>query len=102
MILRYSIANRTGRFKKKSAYDRELEAYGKIYEKAEAKYKRQLRKDPEVRPEDFGLSSKMFDTLSPDTKSGRPSVRQIRQRTAELKEFTMHQVNYTINDEHVT
>lgn len=74
--------------KKKSAYDRELEAYDKMYEKAEAKYKRQLRKDPEVRPEDFGLSSKMFDTLSPDTKSGRPSVRQIRQRTAELKEFT--------------
>ena len=57
-------------------------------EKAEAKYKRQLRKDPEITPEAFGLSSTMFDILKPEGKRGKPSVRQIRSKTEQLTEYT--------------
>lgn len=74
--------------KKESRYDIALREYGEALAKAERKYKRQLRKDPEITPEAFGLSSSMFDVLKSDTKSGRPSIRQVRSKTAQLTEFT--------------
>ena len=46
--------------KQESFYAKELRLYSEALSKAEAKYKRQLRKDPTVTPEDFGLSSSMF------------------------------------------
>lgn len=74
--------------KKQTKYDLALQEYGEALTRAEAKYKRQLRKDPTVTPEMFGLSSSMFDALKPDTKRGRPSIRQVRTKTAQLQEFT--------------
>lgn len=74
--------------KKQTKYDIALQEYGEALTRAEAKYKRQLRKDSEITPEVFGLSSSMFDVLKPDTKRGRPSIRQVREKTAQLTEFT--------------
>lgn len=74
--------------KKQTKYDIALQQYGEALTRAEAKYKRQLRKDPDITPEVFGLSSSMFDALKPDTKRGRPSIRQVREKTAQLTEFT--------------
>lgn len=74
--------------KKDSKYDVALRNYGEALEKAEAKYKRQLRKDPEITPEAFGLSSTMFDILKPEGKRGKPSIRQIRSKTEQLTEYT--------------
>lgn len=74
--------------KKQTKYDIALQEYGEALTRAEAKYKRQLRKDPDITPEVFGLSSSMFDVLKPDTKRGRPSIRQVREKTAQLTEFT--------------
>lgn len=74
--------------KQESFYAKELRLYGEALTKAEAKYKRQLRKDPTITPEDFGLSSSMFEIPTVDTKVGRPSVKQLRQKTAQLREFT--------------
>lgn len=74
--------------KKQTKYDIALQEYGEALTRAEAKYKRQLRKDSEITPEVFGLSSSMFDALKPDTKRGRPSIRQVREKTAQLTEFT--------------
>ena len=74
--------------KKQTKYDIALQEYGEALTRAEAKYKRQLRKDPDITPEVFGLSSSMFDALKPDTKRGRPSIRQVREKTAQLTEFT--------------
>lgn len=74
--------------KKESTFDKELRNYAEAFTKAENKYKRQLRKDADVTLEDFGLSSSMFEGLKADTKSGRPSVKQIREKTAQLREFT--------------
>ena len=74
--------------KKQTKYDIALQEYGEALTRAEAKFKRQLRKDPEITPEVFGLSSSMFDVLKPDTKGGRPSIRQVREKTAQLTEFT--------------
>lgn len=74
--------------KKPTKYDIALQEYGEALTRAEAKYKRQLRKDPDITPEVFGLSSSMFDVLKPDTKRGRPSIRQVREKTAQLTEFT--------------
>ena len=74
--------------KKQTKYDIALQEYGEALTRAEAKYKRQLRKDPEITPEVFGLSSSMFDVLKPDTKRGRLSIRQVREKTAQLTEFT--------------
>ena len=74
--------------KKQTKYDIALQEYGEALTRAEAKFKRQLRKDPEITPEVFGLSSSMFDVLKPDTKRGRPSIRQVREKTAQLTEFT--------------
>ena len=73
---------------KQTKYDIALQEYGEALTRAEAKFKRQLRKDPEITPEVFGLSSSMFDVLKPDTKRGRPSIRQVREKTAQLTEFT--------------
>lgn len=74
--------------KKQTKYDIALQQYGEALTRAEAKFKRQLRKDPDITPEVFGLSSSMFDVLKPDTKRGRPSIRQVREKTAQLTEFT--------------
>lgn len=74
--------------KKQTKYDIALQEYGEALTRAEAKFKRQLRKDPDITPEVFGLSSSMFDVLKPDTKRGRPSIRQVREKTAQLTEFT--------------
>lgn len=74
--------------KKDSKYDVALRNYGEALEKAEAKYKRQLRKDPDITPEAFGLSSTMFDILKPEGKRGKPSIRQIRSKTEQLTEYT--------------
>lgn len=74
--------------KKQTKYDIALQEYGEALTRAESKYKRQLRKDPDITPEVFGLSSSMFDVLKPDTKRGRPSIRQVREKTAQLTEFT--------------
>lgn len=74
--------------KKQTKYDIALQEYGEALTRAEAKYKRQLRKDSEITPEVFGLSLSMFDALKPDTKRGRPSIRQVREKTAQLTEFT--------------
>ena len=74
--------------KKQTKYDIALQEYGEALTRAEAKYKRQLRKDPDITPEVFGLSSSMFDALKPDTKRGRPSIKQVREKTAQLTEFT--------------
>ena len=74
--------------KKQTKYDIALQEYGEALTRAEAKYKRQLRKDPDITLEVFGLSSSMFDALKPDTKRGRPSIRQVREKTAQLTEFT--------------
>jgi len=74
--------------KKQTKYDIALQEYGEALTRAEAKFKRQLRKDPDITPEVFGLSSSMFDVLKPDTKRGRPSIRQVREKTEQLTEFT--------------
>lgn len=74
--------------KKESTLDKELRNYAEAFTKAENKYKRQLRKDADITPEDFGLSSSMFEGLKVDTKIGRPSLKQIREKTAQLREFS--------------
>ena len=74
--------------KKESKLDKELRLYAEALTKAESKYKRQLRKDPELKIEDFGLSSKMFETLKAETKRGKPTLKQIREKTAQLQEYT--------------
>ena len=74
--------------KKQTKYDIALQEYGEALTRAGAKYKRQLRKDPEITPEAFGLSSTMFDILKPEGKRGKPSIRQIRSKTEQLTEYT--------------
>ena len=76
------------RKKKETVYDKELRLYTEAYVKAENKYKRQLRKDADLRIEDFGLSSSMFKEPTIDTKQGRPSVKQLREKRSQLEEFT--------------
>jgi len=76
------------RKKKETVYDKELRLYTEAYVKAENKYKRQLRKDADLKIEDFGLSSSMFKEPTIDTKQGRPSVKQLREKRSELEEFT--------------
>lgn len=76
------------RKKKETVYDKELRLYTEAYAKAENKYKRQLRKDADLKIEDFGLSSSMFKEPTIDTKQGRPSVKQLRAKRSELEEFT--------------
>lgn len=76
------------RKKKETVYDKELRLYTEAYAKAENKYKRQLRKDSELKIEDFGLNSSMFKEPTIDTKQGRPSVKQLREKRSQLEEFS--------------
>lgn len=76
------------RKKKETVYDKELRLYTEAYAKAENKYKRQLRKDADLKIEDFGLSSSMFKEPTIDTKQGRPSVKQLRAKRSQLEEFS--------------
>lgn len=73
--------------RKESTYNKELRLYTEQLVKAEKKYKRQLKKDPEIKIEDFGLSSKIFSEPVIDTKAGRPSVKQLRAKRNELEEY---------------
>lgn len=74
--------------KRESKFDIAIQRYNEELKRAEAKYKRQLRKDPTITPEAFGLSSAMFSSLQTKTKWGRPTIKEVRTRTAQLEEFT--------------
>ena len=68
--------------KKQSYFEKEMRLYGDALAKAEAKYKRQLKKDPDITPEAFGLSKDLFKLpANADTK-------MVKEKRRQLEEFT--------------